>query len=631
MGALRSRSDKANSTERVRLAPIHLKRGTAFNIRGLDRLVFSPDGEIVASVSEKGKIDLWMFSSCKLIRTLQEEDSSPGLITFHPRGELLASGNRAGIIRIWEIDSGKLLKEIDCRKAISDLDPQNALTALIWSHDGNLLASTFLQSPGVLWETTSWRPATSIKTNEVMLNASWSAYSTHLAVASGDLLILSARSDELVRQCESEGLYDVAWSTSRSSPWIATASSQRVVEIWDPRFGKKLRSLEGHVSDVRSVEFSPDGRLLASTDSRGEVRLWNCSDWLNVARLKFTTGKITRIVFHPNLPYLVVVLSERQASAEILVFEVNYTNIDKAPTKRSVIYTSAKIVLVGDAGVGKTGLGWRLSHGEFKEHSSTHGQQFWVLDELRLEQTDGTQCEAVLWDLAGQDDYRLIHALFIDDADLAIVLFDPCRSGDALSGVEYWLKQLKVGKKGENGPRIVLIAARVDRGTPRLTGDQLQKYCAERGITTYLPTSARTGEGVGELTEYMKRLIPWNEKPTVTTDNFKRIKDFVLGLKENRRLRKMILTPTELRKRLNKSNRKWTFTDDEMLTAVGHLANHGYVTRLKTPLGEERILLVPELLNNLAASFVLEARRNRKGLGSLEEESYLQESTHFKK
>jgi TIR domain len=44
---------------------------------------------------------------------------------------------------------------------------------------------------------------------------------------------------------------------------------------------------------------------------------------------------------------------------------------------------------------------------------------------------------------------------------------------------------------------------------------------------------------------------------------------------------------------------------------------------LKTSRGEPRILLAPELLNNLAASFVLEARRNQKGLGSLEEQRLL--------
>ncbi len=43
------------------------------------------------------------------------------------------------------------------------------------------------------------------------------------------------------------------------------------------------------------------------------------------------------------------------------------------------------------------------------------------------------------------------------------------------------------------------------------------------------------------------------------------------------------------------------------------------MTRLTTSNGEPRILLAPELLNNLAASLVLEARKNEKGLGLLEE------------
>jgi TIR domain len=58
-------------------------------------------------------------------------------------------------------------------------------------------------------------------------------------------------------------------------------------------------------------------------------------------------------------------------------------------------------------------------------------------------------------------------------------------------------------------------------------------------------------------------------------------------------------------------------------TAVGHLENYGYVKRLRTSKGELRILLQPERLNNLASSFVLEARRNPKGLGALEEKRLL--------
>jgi hypothetical protein len=56
------------------------------------------------------------------------------------------------------------------------------------------------------------------------------------------------------------------------------------------------------------------------------------------------------------------------------------------------------------------------------------------------------------------------------------------------------------------------------------------------------------------------------------------------------------------------------------MTAVGHLIKYGYVQIVRTASGEEKVLLQPELLNNLAASFVLEARRNSDGLGSLDEE-----------
>ena len=290
----------------------------------------------------------------------------------------------------------------------------------------------------------------------------------------------------------------------------------------------------------------------------------------------------------------------------------------------SVAYTTAKIVLVGESGVGKTGLGWRLAHGEFVKHISTHGQQFWLLDELGGTTADGIERDAILWDLAGQPDYRLIHALSLDDADLALVLFDPTLRDDPLRGVEYWLRQL-----GRDRP-IILIAARSDRGAPRLTTEEIETFCAQRGIAGYIATSALQGVGVDELVERMRAAIRWDERPTtVTTQTFKHIKDYVLELKEATRAEETILSPTELRARLEQKHAATQFTDAELLTAVRHLSNHGYVAQLRTSRGELRILLAPVLLNNLAASMVLEARRNPKGLGSLEEQQVLAGAYRF--
>jgi hypothetical protein len=71
--------------------------------------------------------------------------------------------------------------------------------------------------------------------------------------------------------------------------------------------------------------------------------------------------------------------------------------------------------------VGKSALGYRLIHGRFERQESTHGQQFWVFPALGRRRADGTDCEAILWDFAGQPDYRLVHALFVDNADLALI------------------------------------------------------------------------------------------------------------------------------------------------------------------------------------------------------------------
>jgi len=66
------------------------------------------------------------------------------------------------------------------------------------------------------------------------------------------------------------------------------------------------------------------------------------------------------------------------------------------------------------------------------------------------------------------------HALFVDDADLALVLFD-ARTPDPLHGVGFWLKQLRTG---QSRCPIILVAAQTDRGSCTLTPEELDAFCA---------------------------------------------------------------------------------------------------------------------------------------------------------
>jgi GTPase SAR1 family protein len=417
----------------------------------------------------------------------------------------------------------------------------------------------------------------------------------------------------------------------RSGRRLVSGDATGTIRIWDIDGGRLLRTVEGHTYGIRQLAFFGNGALIASRDSRGAVRISETATGatvlVNEMHSDATEAFTSAIAVDPGGACVAVSThGGHKDGSWVEVWSVDcdvFANYARAST---IAYASAKMVLVGEQGVGKTGLGWRLAHGTFREHSSTHGQQFWVLDQLAHTRTDGTICEAVLWDLAGQPDYRLVHALFLDAVSVALLVFDPADADDPLATIDYWVKQLRHSRdlsrpappEGRR-PQMLLIAARVDRGHPRIPRDAIEAFCAQRGIREYVVTSALDGTGIDELVKHAYSAIDWDSKPaTASTLAFKELKDRVLRLKQSSS-RRTILDLAELRAALNQDWHRPAASENQVANAVDHLAVHGYVSRLTTSTGVSRILIDPALLNNIAASMVLEARRNPRGLGSLEE------------
>jgi GTPase SAR1 family protein len=611
-------------------------------------VAFDPAGRMLASASFDKTVRVWDVLDGKPLRTLEGHSDVVRAVAFDPAGWALASAGRDSTVKVWDTAYGGLLSTLRGH--------ETHVNCLAFDPAGRTLASGSDDCTVRLWDAAGGILLSTLEGHENDINAvAFDPAGRTLASASDDstVKIWDVASGRLLHNIEGHEKDANAVAFDLTGRVLASASDDGTVKIWEAAGGKLLQTLECHVGRVDAIAFSTDGRMLASKGQDGTLCIWSCEAWEIAAVIREPAQPhywLPGLAFHPRLPLLASVGSRPNTPEEEQAKLIHLWGLDadallnKAPRSgagvRAVHHTTAKVVLVGNHGVGKTGLGWRLAHGKFKEHSSTHGQQFWVLPQLGKLREDGTECEAILWDLAGQPDYRLIHALFLDDVDLALVLFDSSDISDPLHGVEFWLKQLKVGRESgaresdgrRVGCRTILVGAQADRGSPTLTLEDLEEFCRRRGIGDYgrdiggyVSTSAKEDWGLDELVGRMKELIPWEEKSaTVTTLTFKRIKDYVLKLKESREEeRPVIVRPRELRRQLERTDADWQFTDAEMLTAVGHLENYGYVKRLRTSKGEERVLLAPELLNNLAASFVFEARRNTKGLGSLEEKRLL--------
>ncbi len=634
---------------------IHLLAGHSETINGID---FSPDAKLLASSSFDGLILLWEVTTGNLLQRWQVAANYPRVIKFSPDNSWLAIGCNDKTIQLWNTQ-GQLKYTLN--------DHARNVNALAWSPDGNTFASGADDGTVILWDVHTWQVRHTLSKHAQSINTiAFSSEGELLASGGDDKVIHLWKPDQGTWQRSLKGhlgmVLSVAFSPNQDA-LLVSAASDKTIQLWDPNTGRTIRILEGHTDVIYQLAFSPDGQLLASKSDDNTVRLWRGDITAPLAVLEEATEPqlwLGGLAFHPHQPILATLGNNDRVIrlwqldiTQLLANQPQPSRLKKRLTQwfkkfhstpsqsqttpsslpssdeeitqltSTVHYTTAKITLVGDSGVGKTGLGWRIAHGHFKEHASTHGQQFWIVQELGGARLDGTECETVLWDLAGQPDYRLVHTLFLDDVDLALILFDPTHPHNPLKGVEYWLNQLNNKNKI---CKTILVGARSDRGAPTLTVEELEQFCQQHGVTHgYVVTSALTAEGLTELMERIQQSLHWDEMTaTITTLTFRHIKELVLQLKEDPTTHEVILTPTALRTHLENSAPQWHFSDAQLMTALQHLSHHGYVSILRCSSGKSVILLVPDLLANLASSLILEARRNEKGLGALEEIRVLQ-------
>ena len=75
------------------------------------------------------------------------------------------------------------------------------------------------------------------------------------------------------------------WPTAPDGRLLATAGSDRTVELWEADRGLLIRTLEGHAGEVRSAVFSADGSRLLSASDDGTVRVWDVETGRTVTTL----------------------------------------------------------------------------------------------------------------------------------------------------------------------------------------------------------------------------------------------------------------------------------------------------------------------------------------------------------
>ncbi len=154
-------------------------------------------------------------------------------------------------------------------------------------------------------------------------------------------------------------------------------------------------------------------------------------------------------------------------------------------------YTQYKIVVVGDALVGKTQLVSVFTKRNF-EHKPTAGADISFL-KLRSSGESSNETTAIFWDLSGQPTFDKVRPLFYEGSHAIIYVFDITRENTVLS-LPSWVKEVK--KILPNSPAI-LIGNKIDIENEREVHDDIGLKFADKMHAPYFESSAKMNRGVG--------------------------------------------------------------------------------------------------------------------------------------
>jgi RNA polymerase sigma factor (sigma-70 family) len=81
---------------------------------------------------------------------------------------------------------------------------------------------------------------------------------------------------------------------------LASASNDMTVKLWEVATGKEQATLDGHTQGVRSVAFSPDGKTLASGSLDRTIKLWEVATGKEQATLQGHIQEVLSVAFSPD-------------------------------------------------------------------------------------------------------------------------------------------------------------------------------------------------------------------------------------------------------------------------------------------------------------------------------------------
>jgi small GTP-binding protein len=153
-----------------------------------------------------------------------------------------------------------------------------------------------------------------------------------------------------------------------------------------------------------------------------------------------------------------------------------------------------KIIIIGEAGVGKTCILKKFVDNEFNENELTTISLSFATKNMTI---NNEEIKLEIWDTVGQEKYKALAGVFFKNSDAAILVYDIANLNSFQQLTEYWFS--KINEYKESNLILSVAANKSDLYLKEQVKEEDGREFAKKIGAFFKLTSAKNGEGINEL------------------------------------------------------------------------------------------------------------------------------------
>jgi WD40 repeat protein len=259
-------------------------------------VAFTPDGKHVLTVAgrltmvgdpgDDNTMKVWEVETGRLVRVFEGHTDTILVVAVSPDGnQALTGGGFDGIIKLWDLNTGELIRSLDAHPT--------GVFSLAFSPNGQqALSGPMGAGVVILWDLATGEiihrlPETGSNSVQTVFvpgtNKAFIAYEwiSELDIVTGDIY----------RDYKDEKLnYTTGFAIHPDWKSLFNVSGGGPITHWDLESDRLIREFGDHNGSRSRIEISPDGDLLFTSDSTGQLYLWDPTTGNEIRRFRTDTS-----------------------------------------------------------------------------------------------------------------------------------------------------------------------------------------------------------------------------------------------------------------------------------------------------------------------------------------------------